>query len=104
LRALGAEVDIVPVYRTVTAPGDGPGLAREIEAGRIAAVTFTSSSTVRHFVDLVGRTAATSGWFAGAVIGPVTARTARELGVPVTVEAREYTVPGLVEALVRHFR
>ena len=40
---------------------------------------------------------------AAAVIGPVTAGTARELGISVAVEASEYTIPGLVDALVRHF-
>lgn len=66
-------------------------------------ITFTSSSTVRNFVELVGRDAATSGRFAAAAIGPVTAQTARELGIGVAIEAEEYTVPGLVNALVRHF-
>jgi uroporphyrinogen III methyltransferase/synthase len=103
LRARGAVVDVIPVYRTVPATGDGSALAREILAGRYDAITFTSSSTVRHFVTLVGRAAATSGRFATAVIGPVTAATARELGVRVDVEAAEYTAPGLVAALERHF-
>jgi len=103
LRAHGAAVDVLPVYRTVTEEGDGRGLAAALLAGTIDAVTFTSSSTVRHFVDLVGPDAATCGRFAAAVIGPVTAGTARELGLTVSVEAEQYTVPGLVEALVRHF-
>jgi uroporphyrinogen III methyltransferase / synthase len=104
LRAHGALVDVIPVYRTVPATGDGGALARDILAGRYDAITFTSSSTVRHFVHLVGRAAATSGRFAAAVIGPVTAATARELGVRVDVEAAEYTAPGLVAALERHFQ
>ena len=103
LRARGAVVDVIPVYATVRDPGDGSRLARDIVAGQIDAITFTSSSTVRHFVDLVGREAATSGRFAAAAIGPVTAATARELGIPVPIEADEYAVPGLVDALVRHF-
>jgi len=103
LRRLGAVVDVIPVYDTVRETGDDGGLAAEILAGRIDAVTFTSSSTVRHFVDIVGPEAATSGRFAAAVIGPVTAATARELGLAVAVEAEEYTIPGLVEALVRYF-
>jgi len=103
LRTLGATVDVIPVYETVRETGDGSELAAQISAGTIDAVTFTSSSTVRHFVELVGRAAATSGRFAAAVIGPVTAATARELGIAVAVEADEYTVPGLVEALVRYF-
>ncbi|HEU5321503.1 MAG TPA: uroporphyrinogen-III synthase [Methylomirabilota bacterium] len=105
LRQHGATVEIVPVYRTVTADGGGDarGLAADLLDGRIDAVTFTSSSTVRHFVDLVGADAATCGRFTTAVIGPVTADTARELGLVVGVEAEVYTVPGLVDALVRHF-
>src|SRR5207244_9270829 len=67
LRARGAVVDVVPVYRTVPVTGDGRALAGEILAGRCDVVTFTSSSTVRHFVDQVGRAAATSGRFAAAV-------------------------------------
>jgi uroporphyrinogen-III synthase len=103
LRAHGAVVEVVPVYRTVPAQIDLGGLAAELADGRIDAVTFTSSSTVRCFVDLVGRRAATSGRFAAAVIGPVTAGTARELGLHEVLEAAPHTVPGLVDALVRRF-
>src|SRR2546426_11076532 len=103
LRARGAVVDAIPVYETIRETGDGSGLAAEILAGAIDAVTFTSASTVRGFVELVGRPAAASGRFAAAVIGPVTAGTARELGITVAIEARDFTVPGLVRAIVRHF-
>jgi len=51
----------------------------------------------------VGGPVAVSGRFAAAVIGPVTAETARELGITVAIEAQDYTVPGLVDAIVRHF-
>ena len=105
LRAAGALVDVIPVYRTVRESGNGKRLAAEILEGRVDAVTFTSSSTVQHFVAMVGRDAAASSQFVAAVIGPVTAATARELGVGGggLVEAAPYTVPGLVEALCRHF-
>jgi uroporphyrinogen-III synthase len=103
LQALGASVDVMPVYRTVAAQTDLGELAADIAGGDIAAVTFTSSSTVRCFVDLVGREAATSGRFVAATIGPVTAATARELGLRNVIEAEPHTVPGLVETLVRRF-
>jgi uroporphyrinogen III methyltransferase / synthase len=103
LRARGAIVDVIPVYETVRAAGDGSALATQLLGGTIDVVTLTSASTVRGFVDLVGRTAATSGRFTAAVIGPVTAAAARELGLAVGVEADEYTVGGLVAALVRYF-
>ncbi len=103
LRALGAVVDVIPVYRTVAETTDGAELATQLAAGRVDVVTFTSSSTVQHFVELVGREAAVGSRYAAAVIGPVTAATARELGLPVAIEAVEYTAQGLVQAMVRHF-
>jgi uroporphyrinogen-III synthase len=105
LRAAGATVDVIPVYRTIAEQGDAGGLTRDLTNGRVTAVTFTSSSTVEHFVDLVGREAATSGRYTAAVIGPVTAGTARELGVAAggLIEADPSTAEGLIAALVRHF-
>ena len=103
LEARGAKVDVIPVYETVRETGDGRELAATLLAGKIDAVTFTASSTVAGFVDLVGREAATSGRFAAAVLGPVTAEAARALGIDVTVEAKQYTIEGLIQALLRHF-
>jgi uroporphyrinogen III methyltransferase / synthase len=101
LKQHGAVVEVVPVYRTVRADTDLTVLAAELVGGEVDAVTFTASSTVRAFVDLVGRRAATSGRFAAVVIGPVTGRTARELGLADVIEAEPHTVTGLVDALVR---
>ena len=103
LRRHGATVENIAVYRTVPVQADLSGLAKDISRGRIDAVTFTSSSTVRSFVDLVGRPAATSGRFVAATIGPITADTARELGIREIIEAEPHTVPGLVESLARRF-
>jgi uroporphyrinogen-III synthase len=103
LREHGAEVEAIPVYRTVPVDTDLTGLAADIERGRVDAVTFTSSSTVRSFVDLVGRAAATSKRFVAATIGPVTAGTARELGLRDVIEAEPHTVEGLVDSLARRF-
>ncbi len=103
LRKHGASVESLPVYRTVPAQTDLRGLARDISGGRIDAVTFTSSSTVRCFVDLIGADVATSGRFVAATIGPVTGDTARELGLREVMEAEPHTVPGLVESLLRRF-
>jgi uroporphyrinogen-III synthase len=95
LRATGAQVDDVPAYRTVR--GEPPLAAFDALRAGVDVVTFTSSSTVRHFVSL------TQGLDFGdpliACIGPVTAATARELGLRVDVTAQEYTVDGLLEAL-----
>ena len=87
LRRHGATVENIPVYRTVPVEQDVAGLSSEIAARRIDAVTFTSSSTVRSFVRLVGPETATSGSFVAATIGPITAGTARELGLRDVIEA-----------------
>jgi uroporphyrinogen-III synthase len=62
-------------------------------------VTFTSSSTVRHFVDALP--GALPERVIVACIGPITAQTARELGLRVDIIAQEYTTRGLVDAIVR---
>jgi uroporphyrinogen III methyltransferase/synthase len=102
LRALGAHVDEIPIYRAVL---DGDGAARvaaRLNAAEINLVTLTSSSTAQFFVDAVGAEAAQAAPIAS--IGPVTSRTARSLGLRVDVEAREATIAGLVEAVVRASR
>lgn len=98
LRALGAQVDAIPIYRAVL---DGTGAARVAErlrAGEIDLVTLTSSSTVQFFVDAVG--AETARGAPVASIGPVTSATAKALGLRVVVESGESTISGLVDAIV----
>lgn len=104
LEQAGAKVDEVHAYRTLPGEPDTAALA-ELERG-VDALTFTSSSTVRHWVAQVGaaRAQAVAARSVVAAIGPITARTAAELGLTAQVVAREYTIPGLVEALVRHWQ
>lgn len=99
LRERGAEVDEVAAYATL--PGEPGELALDdrMRAGEIDWLTFTASSTVRNFVRMAGPDVGPSDV---ACIGPITAGTARELGLPVDVVAEEYTIPGLVRALVEH--
>ena len=101
LRAAGAVVEEVVAYRTVPPAGLETRL-REAMAG-VDVVTFTSSSTVRHLVEALGREAAQTALerVTVACIGPITARTAQEEGLPVAVVAEEYTIDGLLAALVR---
>ena len=96
LRAAGWDVDVVEAYRTVPARPD----AALLDAAAAAdVVTFTSSSTVTRYLEVAGpdRVPPTV-----ACIGPVTAATAGEAGLTVTVEATEHTIPGLVRALIDH--
>jgi uroporphyrinogen III methyltransferase/synthase len=102
LRALGAQVDEVILYRSVVpreAPAEALSLLRE---GGIDIVTFTSSSTVRNLAALLGGDVECLRKAIIACIGRITAKTARELGLRVDVEASEHTVPGLVQAIREH--
>jgi uroporphyrinogen III methyltransferase/synthase len=107
LRRGGAEVDEVAAYRTVVVPPDAAMLRRMLDADRPDAITFTSSSTVRGLVqslDAAGLSPAEAlAGIALAGIGPVTAGTLRDLGLVPALVAEEYTMPGLVQALVVYF-
>ena len=104
LAEAGADVVDVPTYTSRPASSLPDEVREDLAAGRIDAVTFTSSSTVSAFVPLLRAVGLTFGRAAVACIGPVTAATARELGLVVDVEARRYTSEGLAEALVDYYR
>lgn len=109
----GAQVDEVAVHRALPClPNDAQSQAvvEMMRRGELAAVTFTGSSTVHHFVHWLQQ-AAPDIWQSlratdaparrplFASIGPVTGDTVRSYGLPVGVEATEYTIEGLVKAL-----
>ena len=102
LEAAGAQVDEVSLYRALTPPGSRDK-ARALLAEGMDIVTFTSSSTVRNLIDLLDGDASALQGATIACIGPITASTAREMGLTVHAQAAEYTIPGLVQALTDHF-
>ena len=98
----GAYVTEIATYRTL--PGQPDATAQAALEQGVDAITFTSSSTVRNFMPLAnGLMAALSSDVLVACIGPITARAAEEGGLRVTVVAQEYTIPGLVDAVVDAF-
>ena len=106
LRRMCVKVDVVEAYETVV-PASSKRRLLPIMKGpkcRPDVVTFTSSSTVRNFMALLGgRESLSRAHLNGikfASIGPVTSETLREFGLAVHVEAEEYTVPGLIKAVV----
>lgn len=104
LRERGAEVEVVPVYRTVPVADESETVLALLQAGRIDAVTFTSSSTVVSFVEAFPGEDLPA-LFKGvtiACIGPVTAETAGRYGLRADVIPSTFTIPGLAEALVAH--
>jgi len=102
LRAAGAQVDVVEAYETVV-PEKSRARLRALmkSARRPHIVTFTSSSTARNFAELLGNINGDSpNGMEFASIGPVTSATLRELQMPVAIEAREFTMGGLIRAIV----
>jgi uroporphyrinogen-III synthase len=109
LRQAGARVDVREAYVTVTPQASRARLlaALKRKTSRPDVITFTSSSTAKSFVDLIGPEIAYSGILDAtdlASIGPVTTQTLRELHLPVAIHAKEYTIPGLVDAIIKHFQ
>ena len=103
LRAAGAEVDVVEAYETVVPKKSGERLRALMKDStrRPHLVTFTSSSTARNFAELLGDAKAPSlRNVEFASIGPVTSGTLRKLQLPVAIEAREFTMGGLIRAIV----
>lgn len=99
LRRAGARVEVAEAYQTVVPKGTA-GKLKAVLAGsrRPDVITFTSSSTVRNFMALVGRRERLRGIHL-ASIGPVTSATLRELGLKPAIEAKEYTTAGMVKAI-----
>lgn len=108
LRRAGAQVDVVEAYETVVPRTSRTRLQQVMNNPRRRPhiVTFTSSSTVKNFVELLGarqsyksRAAQLHG-IQAASIGPVTSATLRDFGLPVQIAAKEFTIPGLVSAIL----
>ena len=103
LTELGAAVDAIAVYRTVTPPNTAERLQDILSEG-IDIATFTSSSTASNLVELLdGNTNALKDATI-ACIGPITAERAIELGLKVDIVAAEHTIAGLIEAVEAHFK
>jgi len=102
LREAGATVDVVEAYETV-APKKSAARLKSLMAGtkRPHIVTFTSSSTARNFAEMLGTARARAlRDVQCASIGPVTSATLREVGLTPAIEAREFTMGGLIRAIV----
>jgi uroporphyrinogen-III synthase len=128
LQQAGAQVDEVAVYYTIPAASNdarGQEVLRLLRSHQLDIVTFTSSSTVRNFVAWLSREGASPLSEGGArnagtalaasdsplsllrqiqiaSIGPITSQTARQLGLHVDIEAKEFTIDGLVDAIIQH--
>lgn len=103
MQQLGAQVDEIIAYQTVLADtSDTELLLEKLQAGEMHIVTFTSSSTVTNFLQLVGEHRQLLKGVKIACIGPITAETAEKNGLHVDICAQQYTIDGLVEAIVTY--
>jgi len=100
LKARGVEVWDVPAYKTVICSTNREELQQMLREKEIHTVTFTSSSTVRNFVTLLDGDVSILKDVRLYSIGPITSATAQELGLTIFKEAAQYTISGLVEALL----
>lgn len=105
LRAAGAEVDVVPAYRTLPPePREAERIRSLVDPEEIDAVLFTSSSTAQNLVDVLGEEAserlAALDLFS---IGPITTRAAEALGLEVTATSPEPTIESLVATLRAYY-
>jgi uroporphyrinogen III methyltransferase/synthase len=107
LREGGAQVDIAPVYQNIQ-PEDYAMVRAALEEKQIDMVTFTSSSTVRNFLEMLEikddeEFERLLGEVKIAVIGPITAKTALEKGLKIDVQPETYTIPAMVDSIVDYY-
>lgn len=95
----GFEVHVASLYRTVADRPDNPEVIRLLREGTVDAVTFTSSSTVTRFTELLQREQLPPARFPAVVIGPITKQSAVVAGFPILGMAAEHTIDGLVNTL-----
>lgn len=98
IKKAGGQVDVIPVYETVIPLQNRENLTKILEEKDINFITFTSSSTVKNFFELLG-TLKLKENTVFASIGPVTSKTLREKGYQPAVEAKIYTIDGLIDAI-----
>ena len=108
LRRAGAEVSEIVAYRTIVEDmqreGE-PDIYGMLLERKIDVVTFTSGSAVRNFAKVYGEEQAPDLLrnTEVAVIGPITAHAAEQLGIRVSIQPDSYSIPALVDAIAGHF-
>jgi uroporphyrinogen III methyltransferase/synthase len=106
LREMGAEATVATAYENIRPATDVDRVRKLFDEKKIAAVTFTSSSTVHNFVEMLGQKEYIKlmDGVAVACIGPVTAKTAEGYGMRTDIMPKDYTIPALVEAMVEYYK
>ncbi|MDR3687176.1 MAG: uroporphyrinogen-III synthase [Coriobacteriia bacterium] len=106
LRAMGAEVDVVPVYQTV-AVEPAPEVLERLRAGSVDCVSFTSGAIAEAFFSAIRSAGIEPGALMAGVavasIGPVTTEALKALGYKDDIEAEKQTMASLAQAIADYF-
>ncbi len=106
LKEGGHYINEVPAYRTIASQAQASMARQMLEEGKMDVLTFTSASTVTHFINAMGfddpKTILSKTLI--ACIGPVTARQVRAFGLKVSIEAQQSTTEGLMDAILNYFK
>ena len=103
LKKMGAQVDVVTAYETIGSGKKKKDIEELFKENQVDVITFTSSSTVKNFVKIMGSGFKLSKGVKIACIGPVTAAAAQKEGFTVDIHQEEYPMEGLVNALKKYF-
>jgi uroporphyrinogen III methyltransferase/synthase len=106
LSKLGANVDEIAAYQTIKDLQNKDELINGLEENTIDLITFTSSSTVKNFKELLpaNKFKQLIDGVTVASIGPITTETAKKLGFEVDISADEFTIAGLCEAILQYYQ
>lgn len=106
LKEWGAHVNEIYIYKAVAEKRVSKEMFEEIMDGNVDFITFTSSSTVHNFINIVGLDNALriNKKTKIACIGPITAKTAQEAGLTIDIVAEKYTIDGLITAIVDYIK
>ena len=103
LKKKGASVDVVTAYQSVNSGRKKEEFEELFTENKVDVITFTSSSTVTNFVKIMGHDYSLPPHVQIACIGPISAQTARKAGFNIDIQQEEYTIEGLVQALIDYF-
>lgn len=104
LEKLGAGVRVADAYRTISADTDKTEFISLLKEEKVDVITFTSPSTVKGFLDIMGGDFALPERVRIAAIGPITADAAKKAGLRIDIVQDQYTIPGLVSSLVNYYK
>ena len=106
IKKRGGNIDVVAVYRTSKGEGDVKKIKKLFQNREIDVATFTSSSTVKNFVEMLSgnNIADLMKGCIVACIGPITVQTATTMGIRTDIQPDNYTIQGLVDSIIAYFR